>query len=224
MPPEDVRLPAAVPRSVPDPPARLVLEAVVAVVLLVLASPVMLVAAAAVRLSSRGPVLFRQQRLGRGRQPFTLLKFRTMHTDNDDRVHRDYVTALLTVDEAPTGGEQGVYKLVADPRVTGVGAVLRRTSLDELPQLVNVVRGEMALVGPRPVLDWEAALFPEWAERRFDVRPGLTGLWQVRGRSAVSFREALALDVEYVERRGPWLDLKILAATPGVLLDRRKAR
>jgi lipopolysaccharide/colanic/teichoic acid biosynthesis glycosyltransferase len=207
----------------PDSRLRVVLEAVVAAVLIVLASPLLIVIALAVATTSEGPVLFRQERLGAGREPFTMLKFRTMAVDGDDQAHRQYVTALLSSDEPPHGGEEGVFKLVADPRVTRVGALLRRTSLDELPQLWNVVRGEMALVGPRPVLAWEEKMFPAWAQRRFDVRPGMTGLWQVRGRSAVGFREALALDVEYSHSRTVWLDLKILAATLVVLLDRRHA-
>jgi len=207
-----------------DSRSRIVAEATAAALLLLILVPLLLVIVLAVRLSSPGPILFRQERLGAGRRRFTMLKFRTMVTDNDERIHREYVTALLTSDSAPHGGEEGVYKLAADPRVTRVGALLRRTSLDELPQLWNVVRGEMALVGPRPVLPWEEELFPDWARRRFDVRPGLTGLWQVRGRSRLSFRQALVLDVQYLESRSLWLDLKILFATPMALLDRRRAR
>lgn len=211
------------PRA-PDSRLRVAAEALAAAVLLVLLSPLLLVVALAVRLTSAGPVLFRQERLGVGHRPFTILKFRTMRVDNDERIHREYVTAVLTSDETPHGGEQGVFKLVGDPRVTRVGALLRRTSLDELPQLWNVVRGEMALVGPRPALAWEVPLFPDWAGRRFDVRPGLTGLWQVRGRSRLSYKDALALDVEYVDTRSLWLDAKILVATLAVLLDWRQAR
>jgi len=205
----------------PDSRLRVVLEAVAAALLLALLSPLLVLVALAVLTTSRGPVLFRQERLGLGGHPFTMIKFRTMTVDNDEAVHRRYVTALLTSDEAPHGGDEGVYKLTADPRVTRVGSLLRRTSLDELPQLWNVVRGEMAFVGPRPVLRWEEELFPEWSRRRFDVRPGLTGLWQVRGRSSLTYHQALALDVEYVERRTPLLDLRIFAATPVALLGRR---
>ena len=203
---------------------RVVVEATVAALLIVLLAPLLLAVAVAVRLSSPGPVLFRQERLGAGRRPFSLIKFRTMAVDNDDRAHREYVTALLTSRDAPHGGEEGVYKLAADPRITRVGAVLRCTSLDELPQLFNVLRGDMAFVGPRPVLAWEAELFPPWAAPRFDVRPGLTGLWQVRGRSALSYSDALALDVVYRSRRSLRLDLSILLRTPLALLDRRAAR
>jgi lipopolysaccharide/colanic/teichoic acid biosynthesis glycosyltransferase len=198
-------------------------EACAAAVVLVVLAPVVLLIALAVRLTSPGPALFRQERLGRDRRPFTLFKFRSMSIDSDDTIHREYVTRLLRGEKAD-GGQEGVYKLTDDPRVTPLGRVLRRTSLDELPQLFNVVRGEMALVGPRPVLAWEAEQFPAWAESRFDVRPGITGLWQVQGRSAVAFLDALALDVEYVERKSLRADVAILLKTPAVLLDRRKAR
>jgi lipopolysaccharide/colanic/teichoic acid biosynthesis glycosyltransferase len=149
-----------------------------------------------VRATSSGPALFRQERLGRDRRPFTLLKLRTMYTDNDDRIHRDYVTGLLSSEEAPAVAAGGLFKLDADPRVTPLGGWLRRTSLDELPQLINVLKGEMSLVGPRPVLAWEADMFDEPYQRRFAVKPGLTGLWQVSGRSKLSMRDALQLDVE----------------------------
>lgn len=151
-------------------------------------------------------------------QPFEMLKFRTMYVNSDDRLHREYVHRLLTepVGAAPSIG--GLYKLADDPRITPVGKWLRRTSLDELPQLINVLRGEMALVGPRPVLPWEAALFEPRHKRRYEVRPGLTGLWQTSGRNRLTFTQALDLDVEYVERRSLRLDLQILGRTPGVVL------
>jgi lipopolysaccharide/colanic/teichoic acid biosynthesis glycosyltransferase len=181
--------------------------------LIILVAPLLLLLWLLVRLTSRGPALFRQERLGRERKPFTVLKFRTMHIGNDDRIHRDYVTGLLSADAAAPAGHSGLFKLDADPRVTRVGTWLRRTSLDELPQLINVLRGEMSLVGPRPVLPWEAQLFPEAYQRRFAVKPGITGLWQVSGRSRLSMRTALELDVEYVLRRSLALDLSILLRT-----------
>jgi lipopolysaccharide/colanic/teichoic acid biosynthesis glycosyltransferase len=198
--------------------AKRSLDMIVAAILLVLVSPLLLGLAIAVRLTSRGPAFFRQERLGRGGQPFMMLKFRTMHIDTDDAVHRKYVTQLLTEDAPAAGGSGGLYKLEADPRITPVGRWLRRTSLDELPQLVNVLRGEMSLVGPRPALAWEAELYRDCDHERFDVLPGITGLWQVSGRSRLSMRQALALDVEYVRRQSLWLDLVILAQTiPTVL-------
>jgi lipopolysaccharide/colanic/teichoic acid biosynthesis glycosyltransferase len=166
-----------------------------------------------VRSTSSGPALFRQERLGRDRRPFTLLKLRTMYTGNDDRIHRDYVTGLLSSEQAPAVAAGGLFKLDADPRVTPLGGWLRRTSLDELPQLINVLKGEMSLVGPRPVLAWEADMFDEPYQRRFAVKPGLTGLWQVSGRSKLSMRDALQLDVEYVARRSFLFDILILFRT-----------
>jgi lipopolysaccharide/colanic/teichoic acid biosynthesis glycosyltransferase len=172
----------------------------------------------AVRLTSRGPAIFRQERLGLGGRTFTVYKFRTMVADAPDDIHRQYVTALLTQDEPSVTGATGLFKLDADPRVTSVGRLLRRTSLEELPQLFNVLRGEMSLVGPRPSLAWEAELYREHDRRRFDVLPGLTGLWQVSGRSRLTMREALDLDVEYVRRRSLLLDVVIVARTVGCLL------
>jgi lipopolysaccharide/colanic/teichoic acid biosynthesis glycosyltransferase len=176
-------------------------------------APVMAVLWCLVRWTSAGPALYRQERLGRGKQPFTLLKFRTMYVNNDDRIHRQYVTSLLSGDQEPAGGQRGFYKLERDPRITPAGAWLRRLSLDELPQLFNVLRGEMSLVGPRPVLAWEAEMFRPPHHQRFEVKPGITGLWQVSGRSRLSYQQALELDVEYVRRRSITLDLAILAGT-----------
>jgi lipopolysaccharide/colanic/teichoic acid biosynthesis glycosyltransferase len=144
-----------------------------------------------------------------------MLKFRTMVVDGDDSAHREYVRRLLTGSAEP---EDGLYKLGADPRVTRVGAVLRKASIDELPQLINVLRGDMSLVGPRPALPWEAALFPDWAAPRFTVRPGLTGLWQVSGRNRLTMLDGLVLDADYVARQSLFLDLAILLRTvPAVL-------
>ncbi len=142
-----------------------------------------------------------------------MLKLRTMYVGNDDRVHRDYVTGLLSAEQAVGAGNGALFKLVGDARVTPLGAWLRRSSLDELPQLINVLRGEMSLVGPRPVLPWEAQMFGEAYRQRFAVRPGITGLWQVSGRSRLPMRRALELDVEYALRRSLVLDLTILART-----------
>jgi lipopolysaccharide/colanic/teichoic acid biosynthesis glycosyltransferase len=184
---------------------------------IVILTPLLLLLWLLVRSTSSGPALFRQERLGRDKHPFTLLKLRTMYSDNDDRIHRDYVTGMLAADGATraTGatGATGLFKLEADPRVTRLGGWLRRSSLDELPQLINVLKGEMSLVGPRPVLSWEADLFGEPYQRRFAVKPGMTGLWQVSGRNRLSMREALELDVEYVTRRSFIFDLLILFRT-----------
>ena len=189
------------------------MDLVISLTLIILTAPLLILLWFLVRLTSRGPALFRQERLGRERKPFTVLKLRTMYIGKDDRIHRDYVTSLLSADTSAPAGKTGLFKLDADPRVTRVGVWLRRTSLDELPQLINVLRGEMSLVGPRPVLPWEAVLFPEAYQRRFAVKPGITGLWQVSGRSRLSMRQALQLDVEYVLRRSLAFDLSILFRT-----------
>jgi lipopolysaccharide/colanic/teichoic acid biosynthesis glycosyltransferase len=202
--------------------AKRALDIVVASVALVILGPAIALMACLVRWTSAGPAFFRQERLGRRGQPFTLLKLRTMRADNDDRIHREYVTSLLAEDQSSAAQRGGLYKLDGDPRITALGAWLRRTSLDELPQLCNVLRGQMSLVGPRPVLPWEAELFQESDRERFDVKPGITGLWQVSGRNKLSYREALALDVEYARRRTVSLDLQILIRTvPAVLRGAR---
>jgi lipopolysaccharide/colanic/teichoic acid biosynthesis glycosyltransferase len=185
-------------------------------VLIVLAAPLLLLLWCLVRSTSTGPALFRQERVGRGMRLFTMLKLRSMYADNDDRTHRDYVTTMLSGEEAEEevpARNKALFKLTGDPRVTPLGAWLRRTSLDELPQLINVLRGEMSLVGPRPMLPWEAELLAAQYRRRFTVKPGITGLWQVKGRSRLSMRTALELDVEYTRRRSVLLDLSILART-----------
>ena len=193
------------------------LDIVLAVVGLVVLSPVLLVSAVLVAATSRGPVFFRQTRVGRGGVPFSMLKFRTMRHGCDDGAHREYVRQLLT---EQAEAHDGLYKLVDDPRITRVGAVLRRLSIDELPQLLNVLTGDMTLVGPRPALPFEADLFPAWAEPRYLVAPGVTGLWQVSGRNRLTMLRGLELDVEYVERRSFAVDLLILVRTGPAVLGR----
>jgi lipopolysaccharide/colanic/teichoic acid biosynthesis glycosyltransferase len=166
--------------------------------------------------TSAGPGLFRQQRLGRDGEPFTMLKLRTMRVNCDDRRHREYVGGMLG--DGGCEQQQGMYKLAVDPRVTPVGALLRKTSLDELPQLINVLRGEMSLVGPRPALAWEAEMYRPADKLRFAVRPGLTGLWQVSGRSRLSMRQALDLDADFVRGYSVGLYLTILLRTVPALL------
>ena len=182
-------------------------------VLLLVTSPLLLFLWCLVRSTSAGPALFRQERVGRHMRPFVMLKMRTMYVDNDDRAHRAYVTSMLSAEEEAPARNGALFKLVGDRRITPLGAWLRRTSMDELPQLINVLRGEMSLVGPRPVLPWEARLFGELYRPRFTVKPGITGLWQVSGRNRLSMRTALELDLEYARRRSVVLDLSILART-----------
>jgi len=194
------------------------LDIAVALPALVLCGPLLAFLALLVRATSRGPALYRQQRLGRGKHVFTLLKLRTMYVHSDDAIHREYVTTQLTGSQPQVCGRRGLFKLDGDPRVTLVGSWLRRTSLDELPQLLNVLKGEMSVVGPRPVLAWEAELFAARHQRRFEVKPGITGLWQVSGRSRLTMQQALDLDAEYVRRRSLALDVMILLRTLPALM------
>ena len=216
------------PRSRPGPATghelgSRVLDLVLGVTALVICAPLMAVIALLVAGTSRGGPLFCQVRLGRHAKPFVMYKFRTMYAGCDDLPHREYVRRVL-LGSAPPVGAAGLYKIVDDPRVTRVGRLLRCTSLDELPQLVNVLRGDMSLVGPRPVLPWEAALFRPEHRDRFLVRPGITGLWQVSGRSRLSMTQALDLDVEYVRTRCLWRDLTILLRTMPVVVTCRGVR
>lgn len=197
--------------------AKRALDLAVAAVCLVLLLPLLALVYVAVTTTTRGGGIFRQIRVGEGQRAFVMYKFRTMRPGSDEAVHRDYVRRLLSDQVEPV---DGLYKLHGDTRVTRLGALLRRTSLDELPQLVNVLRGQMSLVGPRPMLAWEVELFPDWALDRFTVKPGLTGLWQVSGRSRLSMTEALHLDVEYAHHPGFGQDLRILLRTVPALLDR----
>ncbi|MCU1651465.1 MAG: hypothetical protein QOI50_6804 [Pseudonocardiales bacterium] len=201
--------------------ARRVLDITVAsIALAVLALP-MLVIALAIRLSSDGPALFRQRRVGLGGVSFTMFKFRTMRTGAGDDMLRQLIAAELRGEDTSVDGS---YKLDSDPRVTGIGAFLRKTSLDELPQLVNVLFGDMSLVGPRPCLEWEARMFPAEFQPRFSVRPGITGLWQVSGRSTVSTLDMLHLDLTYVRTRTLVSDLSILVRTVPSMLKDHSAR
>lgn len=190
---------------------------------LLLLSPLLVAIALAIRMTSRGPVLFRQQRVGRHGVRFSFLKFRSMYVANDESIHREYVKRLITNNAASgevAGSQQPVFKIKNDPRITPIGGFLRRTSLDELPQLLNVLRGEMSLVGPRPPIPYEYACYSTWHRRRLlTVKPGITGLWQVQGRSRVSFDDMVRLDLRYADTWSLWLDLKILCMTPAAVIS-----
>lgn len=204
--------------------AKRVADVLFASVLIVLLSPLLIAIAIAIRLDSPGPALFRQRRIGHRQREFTVFKFRSMRPDADPRRHQTYVTALINGNgNAADGGHRDLYKLAVDDRITRVGAWIRKWSLDELPQLFNVITGDMALVGPRPAIPYEVAEYPGWYLRRFDVKPGLTGLWQVSGRNERTYEEMVRLDVEYAERRSLLLDLSILARTPWTVISRRGA-
>ena len=184
--------------------------------------PLLLAIALAVKFSSRGPIFFRQKRVGQYGRTFTFLKFRSMYVNNDHTAHREYVSRLIAGNAervAVSGNKDGVYKLANDKRITPLGGILRKTSLDELPQLFNVLSGDMSLVGPRPPIPYELAAYQTWHRRRLlQVKPGITGLWQVTGRSRVSFDDMVRLDLQYATSWSPWLDLKILAQTPAAVV------
>jgi lipopolysaccharide/colanic/teichoic acid biosynthesis glycosyltransferase len=197
-----------------------VLSAICGVVLL---SPLMLLTAIAIKLDSRGPILFKQKRLGRYGTEFIFLKFRTMHVDCDEAIHKEYVQKLIEgKNEAANFGskDKPLYKLDHDPRITRVGQILRKTSIDELPQFFNVLNGKMSLVGPRPPISYEVESYKNWHLRRvLEVKPGITGLWQVNGRSKTTFDEMVRLDLQYVSHCNGWLDTKIFFKTVGAVFN-----
>lgn len=185
---------------------------------LIVLAPLFLAIAVAIKLGSKGPVFFQQERIGQFYERFTFLKFRSMYMNSDHQIHQEYVEKLIAGDARSDDSAikgQDVYKITNDPRVTPIGRFLRRTSLDELPQLVNVLRGEMTLVGPRPCVAYEFRCYDTWHRQRLlAVKPGITGLWQVAGRSRVKFDDMVRLDLEYAKAHSIWLDLKILLHTP----------
>ncbi|MBV9483862.1 MAG: sugar transferase [Acidobacteria bacterium] len=201
------------------------MDVVGSVLALVALAPVFLAIASVIRLSSAGPILFRQRRIGHHGVPFDLLKFRTMYVNSDSSIHREYVKKLVAgrAEKQVTNGngkQDGVYKLTSDPRITPVGAFLRRSSLDELPQFINVLKGEMSLVGPRPPLHYEVEDYALWHRRRLlEAKPGITGLWQVNGRNRITFDDMVRLDLRYAKTWSPWLDLKILLRTPLAVIE-----
>jgi lipopolysaccharide/colanic/teichoic acid biosynthesis glycosyltransferase len=201
------------------------LDLVIATLALILLALPLLIIAIAIRVDSRGGAFFRQERLGRDLEPFIVNKFRTMRTDTSHDEHREFVQRLIAGDaERHQGaGNKALFKLASDARVTRVGGFLRRTSLDELPQLLNVLRGDMSLVGPRPPLDYEVERYPERAFGRFAGKPGITGWWQVSGRSELTFDEMIDLDLDYLKRRSFWFNVEILARTLPVVLGRKGA-
>jgi lipopolysaccharide/colanic/teichoic acid biosynthesis glycosyltransferase len=199
------------------------LDVLVAGIALLILSPLLLVVAILVRRDSRGPAIFRQERIGRDLKPFRVAKFRTMRQGVAADPHRAYVEEMIREEAGVAGTERPMLKLQEDPRITKIGHFLRRTSIDELPQLWNVLRGEMSLVGPRPPIRYEVDAYPARAYRRFAVRPGVTGLWQVSGRSLVTFSEMIDLDIEYVERRSLLLNLKIVFLTVPTVLHGKGA-
>ena len=182
-------------------------------------SPILAAIAVIIKLTSKGPVIFRQERLGQSGARFNCLKFRTMYANNNPKIHQEYIAQFIAGKEGAAGqqdnGKKPVYKITNDPRVTPIGRLLRKTSLDELPQFWNVLRGEMSLVGPRPPVPYEFEIYDTWHRRRvLELKPGITGLWQVSGRSSTSFDDMVRLDLRYCRSWSLWLDIKILLATP----------
>lgn len=204
---------------------------------LIVLAPLLVVIAIIIRLDSKGPVVFSQERVGARRvvregdvvwelYPFVMHKFRSMYTETSDQVHRDYMKAFMEGDDdelKKQNPDGNMYKLNNDPRITRVGDFLRKTSLDELPQLLNILKGDMSLVGPRPALAYEVENYADWHKQRFAAKPGLTGPWQVWGRSSVAFDEIVKLDIYYTEHQSVWFDLKLLLATIGSVVKRRGA-
>jgi lipopolysaccharide/colanic/teichoic acid biosynthesis glycosyltransferase len=189
---------------------------------LVFLSPVYVAIGLAIKASSKGPVLFKQERLGQYGKPFTVLKFRSMRTDCDPKIHQQYVEQFIAgqVDGKSSQGARLVFKIQRDPRVTSVGRLIRKTSLDELPQFWNVLCGDMSLVGPRPAIAYEFRAYEAWHRRRvLEIKPGITGLWQVTGRSRTRFDDMVRLDLKYARAWSIWLDLKILAQTPAAVIN-----
>jgi lipopolysaccharide/colanic/teichoic acid biosynthesis glycosyltransferase len=223
--------------------AKRVTETGLALLVLVIFSPAWLLVALAIRFTSKGPVLFRGQVVGRGGREFTYYKFRSMRHNSDNIQHRKFISnyvqqglnqaarpagtaaenlpaeVLAEVEALPLpAGPKGQFKLTNDNRITPVGRLIRKFSIDEIPQLINVIRGEMAIVGPRPPVPYEYSLYDDWARQRLTVRPGITGLAQVRMRGSASFRRMVELDLEYIEKRSYRLDWQILLKTPFAML------
>ncbi|RAQ94969.1 sugar transferase [Thermogemmatispora tikiterensis] len=197
-------------------------DVTVTLALLPLLLAVMGVIAVLIRLDSSGPVFFRQKRLGLNGKEFTLLKFRSMYANSDDYLHREAIKRYMNGDRLSSSQQAAnPYKLNDDPRITRIGRLLRRTSLDELPQFFNVLHGEMSLVGPRPPLPYEVEQYSERDWLRLAGKPGLTGYWQVYGRSKVDFKTMVEMDIAYLQRQSIWEDLRLIALTPLVMLSGR---
>jgi lipopolysaccharide/colanic/teichoic acid biosynthesis glycosyltransferase len=203
--------------------AKDVFDRVASALALLVFSPLFLIIAVAIKATSDGPVFFRQIRLGLNGEPFSFLKFRSMHTHCDPSRHQEYIAKYIG-EQKDAAVEPGVFKLKDDNRVTSVGGFLRKTSLDELPQFINVLKGDMSLVGPRPPIPYECDLYDIWHRRRLlSCKPGITGLWQVMGRSRTTFDDMVRLDLKYISEWSLWLDLKILLMTPGAVLGGKGA-
>ncbi len=217
----DIRLYPDLPRQAASRKAsyiaKRVLDVMGSLFAILLLSPVFLALAAIIKFTSKGPVLFRQTRIGQYGKPFTFLKFRSMHANNNSKIHEEYVKKLISGkgELKQADGKAGCFKLTNDPRITPIGRFIRKTSLDELPQFFNVLSGEMSLVGPRPPVPYEYEAYDVWHRHRMmEVKPGITGLWQVKGRSRTTFDEMVRMDLNYASNWSILTDLKILIQTP----------
>jgi lipopolysaccharide/colanic/teichoic acid biosynthesis glycosyltransferase len=195
-------------------PVKRALDVGLSALLIVLSAPLTLSIALAIRLSSPGPVLLRQKRIGKDGQPFAMLKFRTMHSAISETPHIEHARRMILEDVSPADLRARSLKIQEDPRITKVGKFLRRNGLDELPQFINVLRGEMSLVGPRPCMPYEWDMYSDWHKRRLSILPGITGLWQVTAHNMVPFSQMVCIDLDYIETMSLWTDLKIILKTP----------
>ncbi|MGO9953650.1 MAG: sugar transferase [Dissulfurispiraceae bacterium] len=205
--------------------SKRIIDIIGSIAAIIIFSPFFLIIPILIKLTSKGPVLFKQDRLGQYGKKFAFFKFRTMSVNNDPKIHQDYIKKLICEKQASSvedgdDGKQCVYKIKNDPRVTPIGHFLRKSSLDEIPQFINVLKGEMSMVGPRPPIAYEVENYDLWHLRRvLEVKPGITGLWQVNGRSRTTFDEMVRMDIQYVTSWSPWLDIKILFQTVRVVLS-----
>lgn len=198
-----------------------VLDYFVAAILLMVTSPLFLFFSIGIKLHSPGPIFYYQQRTGKDGRPFRMIKFRTMRVNAKADLHKDYVQSLIKKNLSPEDLGRETLKLATDPRITGLGKILRSFGLDELPQLINVLRGEMSMVGPRPSLDYELEVYEEWHKKRLSVLPGITGVWQVTAHNTVPFNEMVQIDIDYIQKANLWLDLKIMLQTPIEMLRKK---
>lgn len=195
-------------------PVKRALDLCLSLFLILLFAPLMLLIAAGIRISSPGPIFYRQKRIGKNGAPFDMLKFRSMQVKNSPDLHREHVQKLIKQNTSPLHLGTNSLKITGDARITGLGKYLRKLSLDELPQFFNVLKGEMSIVGPRPPMSYEYEVYQEWHKGRLAVLPGITGPWQVAARNIVPFDEMVRIDLDYIQSMNLWLDLKIIFLTP----------
>jgi lipopolysaccharide/colanic/teichoic acid biosynthesis glycosyltransferase len=199
------------------------LDALITLPLLLLLVPLFVVIGISIKLSSPGPVFYRAKAIGKNGKQFIMYKFRSMRIDNGCDIHKNYVTKLIKGEIRGEGNERQVFKITDDPRITFVGKLLRKFSLDELPQLINVLKGDMSLVGPRPCLPYEFEVYKDWHKKRLSIRPGISGLWQIAGRSAVTFEDMVMLDLYYIYNRNVLMDMNVLYETIFAIVGKRGA-